>query len=40
MHVQVGEVALAERDEVAVGGEVGLQVGDRQAVAAHGEHYG
>ena len=33
--VQVGEVALAQRDEVSVGAEVGLQVGDRPAVLGH-----
>ena len=33
--VQVGEVAVAQRDQVAVGAEVGLQVGDRPAVPAH-----
>ena len=30
--VQVGEVALAQGDQVPVGPEVGLQVGDRPAV--------
>ena len=33
--VQVGEVATAERDQVSVGAEVGLEVGDRPAVAGH-----
>jgi hypothetical protein len=35
--VQVGEVSLAQGDQVAVGAEIGLQVGDRLAVAADGE---
>ena len=34
VHVQVGEVAVAQRDQVPVGAEVGLQVGDRLAVPA------
>ncbi len=33
--VQVGQVALAQRDQVAEGTEVGLQVRDRSAVLAH-----
>ena len=32
--VQVAEVAVAQRDQVSVGTEVGLQVGDRLPVAA------
>ena len=32
--VQVGEVALAQRDQVAAGAEVRLEAGDRPAVAA------
>ena len=35
VHVQVGQVAVTERDEVPVGGQVRLQIGDRGAVPAH-----
>ena len=35
--VQVGEVAGAQRDQVAVRAEVGLQVGDRLAVLGDGQ---
>ena len=34
VYVQVGQVSGAQRDQVAVGAEVGLQVGDRLAVLA------
>src|SRR3712207_6914612 len=37
VHVQVLQVPLAQRHQVAVGAEVGLQVGDRSAVAADAE---
>src|SRR5262249_49798622 len=37
VNVQVAEVAGAEDDEVAVGGEVARQVGDRAPVLADGE---
>ena len=35
--VEVGEVAVADRDQVAECTEVGLQVGDRFAVAGDGD---
>ncbi len=35
VHVQVGQVAVAQGHEVAVGAEVGLEVGDRPPVARH-----
>jgi hypothetical protein len=35
--VQVGQVALAQRHEMAVRGEVGLKVGDRSAVTGDGQ---
>ena len=38
--VQVGQVAVAQRDQVAEGAQVGLQGGDRAAVASHGEGQG
>ena len=38
MHVQIGQVGGAQRDEVSVGAEVGLQVGDRHAVLGDGQH--
>jgi hypothetical protein len=34
VHVQVGQVAVAQGDQVAEGAEVGLQVVDRPAVLA------
>src|SRR6266508_5722886 len=37
VHVQVRQIPLPQRDQVPVRGEVGLQVGDRPAVAAHGQ---
>lgn len=37
VQVQVGQVTLAQPDQVAAGPEIGLQVGDRGPVAGHAE---
>src|SRR5699024_12411848 len=36
VNVQVGQIALSQRDQVAVRAEVGLECGDRLAVALYG----